>query len=267
MVEAKIVKTPGTCGGRPRLDGHRLTVDHFVGLRKAGVMDAEILQDWDYLTQAQLDAVWAYYAAHTEEIEDILRERYRGHDLIEAAETANNVTVRQVMNTLAGLDPETRVGVLVDFNEEAICLRPGGKDWERVSTMHCGPLDPDTQQVTHAKVFLMGTRVGEEFSKRVPEISPTNARDWLLETMRNISERHYGTDWHDHLEYLLWNQLIETEPGRKVADDRITEDEKVRLRFLSQIAGGFIAHDGAGPAFIALPEWQVHYNDWLMQRC
>lgn len=57
---AAIVSTPGTCGGRPRLFGHRLTIDWYASLRnahgKAGA-HKEIRKGWDYLREDQIRAL------------------------------------------------------------------------------------------------------------------------------------------------------------------------------------------------------------------
>ena len=58
---SSIVKTPGTCGGDARVDNTRIPVWLLVLHRKSGRSDAEVLDSYPTLTQADLDAVWDYY--------------------------------------------------------------------------------------------------------------------------------------------------------------------------------------------------------------
>ena len=49
-----IVSTPGTCGGRPRIDGTRLTVETIVGKLKAGYPVRELLEDYPYISRSDI---------------------------------------------------------------------------------------------------------------------------------------------------------------------------------------------------------------------
>lgn len=74
-----IVRTPGTLGGNPRLDGHRIGVHHVMShFRIYGSLELVQSEVWDYLTIEQLQAAMDYYTEHTEEIDAILRENQRG---------------------------------------------------------------------------------------------------------------------------------------------------------------------------------------------
>ena len=64
-----IVQTPGTCGGRPRMAGTRLTV-HWVAIEThSGVVPQEIVEERPYLNLAQVYAALAYYYANQESID------------------------------------------------------------------------------------------------------------------------------------------------------------------------------------------------------
>jgi uncharacterized protein (DUF433 family) len=64
-----IVRSPDTCGDRPRMDGTRLTV-HWIAIEtQAGVTPEQILEERPYLTLAQIHAALAYYYANQEQIE------------------------------------------------------------------------------------------------------------------------------------------------------------------------------------------------------
>ncbi|KAB8316545.1 DUF433 domain-containing protein [Tolypothrix campylonemoides VB511288] len=59
-----IVRTPGTCGSRPRITGTRITVQYIVNEMKAGVTPEEILADKPHLTLAGIYSALAYYYAN-----------------------------------------------------------------------------------------------------------------------------------------------------------------------------------------------------------
>lgn len=70
-----IVKTPETCGGRPRIAGRRLSVQQIAVLATRNKLTPEeIIQEYDQLTLAEVHAALAYYYANTEEIESYLAE-------------------------------------------------------------------------------------------------------------------------------------------------------------------------------------------------
>jgi uncharacterized protein (DUF433 family) len=52
----------------------RHTVAGLVEWKKQGLTDARILEHHPDLTQAELEATWAYYDAHREDIEQTLNE-------------------------------------------------------------------------------------------------------------------------------------------------------------------------------------------------
>ena len=83
MSEKHIVKTPGCCGGRPRIAGTRMGVnDVFNRVCLDGV--AQFKQDYPYITSEQFAACWAYYHEHTEEIDEILEEQQRSYEELAA---------------------------------------------------------------------------------------------------------------------------------------------------------------------------------------
>src|SRR5438270_12671816 len=58
----RIVSTPGTCGGRPRIDGHRITVeDVAIWHERTGMSPDEIVSAYPSLTLADVRAALAYY--------------------------------------------------------------------------------------------------------------------------------------------------------------------------------------------------------------
>lgn len=69
-----IVSTPGTCGGRPRIAGKRFSVEQVAALNKEGLNPQQILEEYDFLTLAEVHAALAYYYANQAEIEQYLAD-------------------------------------------------------------------------------------------------------------------------------------------------------------------------------------------------
>lgn len=68
-LDQRIVKTPGVCGGKPRIDGHRITVQNIVIWHdRLGWSADEIANAYD-LDLADIYAALAYYFAHQSEID------------------------------------------------------------------------------------------------------------------------------------------------------------------------------------------------------
>ncbi|MEB3336025.1 MAG: DUF433 domain-containing protein [Leptolyngbyaceae bacterium] len=64
-----IARTPGTCGGRPRIVGSRITVQYVMNAIKAGITPEEILEDKPHLTLGGIYAALAYYYANKESLD------------------------------------------------------------------------------------------------------------------------------------------------------------------------------------------------------
>jgi len=73
-LDERIVRTPGICGGKPRIDGHRITVQNVaIWIDRLGRSADAIASEYD-LELADVYAALAYYFAHREEIDDSIRE-------------------------------------------------------------------------------------------------------------------------------------------------------------------------------------------------
>ncbi len=58
----RIVSTPGTCGGRPRIEGHRITVeDVAIWHERMGMSPDEIVSSYPTITLSDVHAALAYY--------------------------------------------------------------------------------------------------------------------------------------------------------------------------------------------------------------
>ena len=77
VIREHIEATPGVCGGKPRIAGHRIRVmDVVVWHEQLGLSADEIVSRHPDLTLADVYAALAYYFDHRDEIqEDIASER------------------------------------------------------------------------------------------------------------------------------------------------------------------------------------------------
>ncbi len=70
-----IVSTPGTCGGKPRIAGHRIRVqDVAIWHERLGYSIEEIIAHYPQLTLAEVHTALAYYYDYREEIEQDMRD-------------------------------------------------------------------------------------------------------------------------------------------------------------------------------------------------
>jgi uncharacterized protein (DUF433 family) len=68
-LETNLVRTPGICGGRLRIDGTRMTVNQIVTLHKQGLSAEKIVEEYPHRTRSEIYAVLAWYYAHQEEFD------------------------------------------------------------------------------------------------------------------------------------------------------------------------------------------------------
>lgn len=66
--------TPGVCGGRPRIAGHRIRVQDVVLWTEQGQSADEIVADFPQLSLADVFSALAYYHDHREAIDRDIRE-------------------------------------------------------------------------------------------------------------------------------------------------------------------------------------------------
>ena len=58
----RIVANPGILGGKPIVEGTRLSVEHILGLLASGMSNQEIIADYPDLTEESIRAVLGYAA-------------------------------------------------------------------------------------------------------------------------------------------------------------------------------------------------------------
>lgn len=75
-----ISKRPNFCGGDACIRDTRIPVWGVVRDRQLGATDEVILECYPSLTPADLEAAFAYAAAHAEEIETSIRENEEGEE-------------------------------------------------------------------------------------------------------------------------------------------------------------------------------------------
>ena len=73
-LDQRIERTEGICGGKPRISGHRITVQDIVVWHERGGWSVdEIASEYD-LSLADVYAALAYYFAHRERIDRSIEE-------------------------------------------------------------------------------------------------------------------------------------------------------------------------------------------------
>jgi uncharacterized protein (DUF433 family) len=99
----RIVRTPGTCGGRSRIEGHRIKVEQIaICHERMGMSPDEIVSAHPTISLAQVHAALAYYFDHKDEIDADIEEGRRFveelkantppsklHELLEARKAVN----------------------------------------------------------------------------------------------------------------------------------------------------------------------------------
>ena len=62
---SRIVVNPKILGGKPIIDGTRLSVEHVLGLLASGMSEVEIIADYPELNEENIQAVRAYVSKRT----------------------------------------------------------------------------------------------------------------------------------------------------------------------------------------------------------
>jgi uncharacterized protein (DUF433 family) len=75
VIREHIVRTPGTCWGKPRIAGTRIKVEQVVIWHKRmGMSPEEIVANWPHLNLADIYAALTYYHDYPDEIERDIAE-------------------------------------------------------------------------------------------------------------------------------------------------------------------------------------------------
>ena len=62
---SRIIVNPEILGGKPIIEGTRLSVEHVLGLLASGMSDAEIIEAYPELNEENIQAVLAYASRHS----------------------------------------------------------------------------------------------------------------------------------------------------------------------------------------------------------
>ena len=101
VISDHIVVTPGTCGGKPRIAGHRITVQNIAIWHVHQKMTLEqIVSDHDGITLSDVYAALAYYHDHHDEIEARIEHDRRLSAELEASQPS---LVKLAMERIKGL--------------------------------------------------------------------------------------------------------------------------------------------------------------------
>ena len=79
-----IAKTPGICGGKACIAGHRIRVLDVAIYHDIGKTPAEIVEMFPSITEADVHAAIAYYLDHREEIEEDSRRAHEKAEVLRA---------------------------------------------------------------------------------------------------------------------------------------------------------------------------------------
>ena len=107
-----IVRTPGTVGGRPRIDGTRVTVQAIALCYKQGDTPEEIAFRYGYISAAQVYAALAYYHANRDEIEADIAAEAEVYEQMAREAKHTSQTIAQPVAQLEGGFPDANAAVL-----------------------------------------------------------------------------------------------------------------------------------------------------------
>lgn len=97
LVNEHVVATPGTCGGKPRIAGHRIRVmDIAVCHEHQGMSPDEIVSTYPGLTLAEVHSGLAYFFDHHEEVLAAIAEE---REYAEAMKKSTPSLLRQKLGT------------------------------------------------------------------------------------------------------------------------------------------------------------------------
>jgi uncharacterized protein (DUF433 family) len=101
VISEHIESTPGVCGGKPRIAGHRIRVEDIaVWHERQGLSPDEIIARFPQITLADVYAALAYYHDHRSEILDSMRQDEEFADALRAK------TPSKLLQKLTGMSSE-----------------------------------------------------------------------------------------------------------------------------------------------------------------
>ena len=104
VISEHIESTPGVCGGKPRIAGHRIRVeDVVVWHERQGLSPDEIVAQFPQITLADVYAALAYYHDHREQIRESMRQDAEFADAMRAKSPSK--LLQKLTDAHAGGDP------------------------------------------------------------------------------------------------------------------------------------------------------------------
>lgn len=101
VITEHITKTPDVCGGKARIEGHRIRVMDIALLHeRLGLNANEIISHYPSLTLGDVHAALAYYFDHIEEIRDEIRSE---HEYVEEFQRKNTSPLQAKLDWLSGV--------------------------------------------------------------------------------------------------------------------------------------------------------------------
>ncbi len=85
MTFRHIVSTPGVCGGKPRIDGRRITVQAIVIWYEQMAYSVDEIASLYDLTLSEIYSALAYYHDHQEEIDELIEQGETYAETVRAA--------------------------------------------------------------------------------------------------------------------------------------------------------------------------------------
>ncbi len=94
--------TPGICGGKPRIAGHRIRVEDIViWHERLGLSPDEIVSQYPSISLADVYAALSYYHDHFNEIRKQIKD---DEDFAKEMQSKTPSLVQQKLNTLNGIN-------------------------------------------------------------------------------------------------------------------------------------------------------------------
>lgn len=90
VLDAMLVRSPGICGGRLRIEGTRITVHRIATLYKQGQTAEDIARTYPHLSLGQVYTALAHYHMNREEVESEMAALDAQYDDLRAREASDH---------------------------------------------------------------------------------------------------------------------------------------------------------------------------------
>jgi excisionase family DNA binding protein len=104
----QIVSTPDVLGGKPRIEGRRISVEHVVRHHLLAGMSLEEMNAAFDLSPAEIHTALAYYYQHPDEIEASIKER---ESILEKVRTAQEIRIHLLKHGIESPEAAQRLNI------------------------------------------------------------------------------------------------------------------------------------------------------------